>query len=104
MDGSTFFVMYKHLRAEDNNYSTMCTAQKIVCKKCGWDFEANKETCPNCSTLTVTIEGVCVKDGKVNQIIYHPVNNPIPLEGATLICKNCGGRELKNVTIKVERR
>lgn len=92
-----------HLRAEDNDNTTMCTTKK-VCEKCGWDYEANKETCPNCDAPTVTIEGVCVNDGKVNQIKYHPVSNPVPPEGATLICENCGGREFKNITINAERR
>lgn len=74
-----------------------------ICEKCGWDFEANKETCPNCIAPTIIIEGVCEKDCRIEQILYHPVKHPLSLEGTFLTCQNCGGNTFKDIKITIKK-
>ena len=77
---------------------------KNRCEKCGWDFNRNPYECPNCNAPMVTIQGVCIHCGRIEDIQSHPVEHPIPHEGKMLKCENCGSVEFKDVTIVVERR
>ena len=92
------------LRAEDNKKNNMSENGKNRCEKCGWDFNKNPQECPNCNAPMVTIQGVCIHCGRIEDIQSHPVEYPIPHEGKMLKCENCGSVEFKNVTIVVERR
>lgn len=104
MDGSTFFVIMFYPSEPRTKTNAMAEGRKDKCEKCGWDFNENPQKCPNCDAPIVTIQGVCVHCGRVEVLHSHPVEYPIPQEGAILKCKNCESVEFKNVSIEAERR
>lgn len=72
MDGSTFFVVFKPLRAEDKQKKEMAL---IKCPKCGKEMSDRAASCPQCGTsineimaeLRTPVNSSC-KNGKTKRV------------------------------------